>query len=255
MSTDPRTVKAYDEFASRWVQYGDWADKPAHIFLEKPVMRQLAQQYIQWARVLCVWCGTWEECDKLLKLWAREVVGIDISPGMIWLAQQRFPTIEFCVHDIQNPLHFWKFDLVYSSLTMHYLANRSQALSHIADSLLQWGHFVFSAHHPIRRWSQKIVDTNTSQTAMWYTRSATWTIVYGNYLDTQKLEYRLPDDILIQYYNRPISSLISDVRHSPFEIVDFVEPKPDEEAKKTHPEFYDIYSKIPIFLMFDLMLK
>ncbi len=41
------------------------------------------------------------------------------------------------------------FNLVYSSLTLHYIENISCLLQTVHDSLLSGGHFIFSAEHPI----------------------------------------------------------------------------------------------------------
>jgi len=46
-----------------------------------------------------------------------------------------------------------------------------------------------------------------------------------------------------------------DIIKSGFFISDFIEPKPVKAAIKVRPNFYEIHSKIPLFMIFELKKK
>ena len=76
--------------------------------------------------------------------------------------------------------------------------------------------------------------------------------VLGDYLTTRKVNDILSEDFKVSYYHRPISEMISDIVKSGFIISDFIEPKPLKSVLKVKPEFYKIYSKIPMYVIFEI---
>ena len=89
--------------------------------------------------------------------WAREagaarVLGLDVSENM--LARARTGThdavIEYRREDLERlDLPVEAFDLAYSSLTLHYLANLDGMMRTVHRALVPGGALVFSAEHPI----------------------------------------------------------------------------------------------------------
>jgi len=121
MPTDKKTIKSYNEYALKWLEKMRSGKNIAHKFLEKPAMyKKLPNPKNK--SVLCIGCGTGEECEHLKSLGAKKVVGIDISKEMIDFAKKSYPDLEFLVMDMEK-LNFSEnsFDFVYSSLTMHYV--------------------------------------------------------------------------------------------------------------------------------------
>ena len=121
MPTNKTTIKSYDGYAQKWAERMLAGKRPAHDFLEKPAMYSLLPN-LKNKNVLCLGCGTGEECASLMSKGAKSVTGVDISKGMIDVAKKNFPELDFRVGDVEN-LKFKKesFDLVYSSLMMHYI--------------------------------------------------------------------------------------------------------------------------------------
>ena len=83
--------------------------------------------------------------------WAR-VLGLDVSENM--LARARTGThdaaIEYRREDLERlDLPVEAFDLAYSSLTLHYLANLDGMMRTVHRALAPGGALVFSAEHPI----------------------------------------------------------------------------------------------------------
>ena len=89
--------------------------------------------------------------------WAREagaaeVLGLDVSEKM--LARARSATsdavITYAQADLATlELEKARFDLAFSSLALHYIADAARLLAEIHAALVPGGHFVFSTEHPI----------------------------------------------------------------------------------------------------------
>ncbi|MFB6225217.1 MAG: hypothetical protein ABEI13_02065, partial [Candidatus Paceibacteria bacterium] len=79
--------------------------------------------------------------------------------------------------------------------------------------------------------------------------------IMGDYLNTRKMQDVLVGDLEVTYYHRSMESIMQDILRSDFEIIDFAEPQPIEETKEHHKSFYDIHTKIPLFMIFALRKK
>ncbi len=156
MSIKRKTIQSYNSYAKKWAKKIRSGENTAHTYLEKPAMHKKITN-LKGKNVLCVGCGTGEECQHLLKLGAWRVIGIDISEELINIAKKTFPKIDFQVADVEH-LDFSteEFDFVYSSLVMHYLKDWSPALKNIHRVLRPGGTFLFSTHHPVKWGAQTL---------------------------------------------------------------------------------------------------
>ncbi|OWK27122.1 MAG: hypothetical protein US76_00675 [Parcubacteria group bacterium GW2011_GWA2_38_13b] len=135
-------------------------------------------------------------------------------------------------------------------------------MERIRNALKNNGTFLFSTHHPVS-WG---AETNRSKekysSLLGYEKYKDGKCeVFGSYLNTKKIndimfnEFNAIDfpDIKVTYYHRPLSNIIGDILKSGFMITDFIEPKPLKSViKNSCPGFYKGYSKIPIFMIFEL---
>jgi SAM-dependent methyltransferase len=140
----------YDKYADKW-QKKVLGDKHyAHNFLEKPAMYAKLPN-LKGKKVLCLGCGSGEECFKMRDLGAAEIVGLDNSKGLIQKAKYTYPNITFDCVDIEK-MNFEpeSFDFVYSSLTMHYIEDWEPVIKKIYSYLKPGGKFLFSTHHPAK---------------------------------------------------------------------------------------------------------
>lgn len=254
MSTDNRTIKSYDDYAHKWSSNVDEGRTIAHICLEKPAMYKKVPS-LKGKSVLCVGCGSGEECMFLKEKGAEKVVGIDISEGLINVAKKKFHSIEFHVMDVEN-MSFDKesFDYVYSSLTMHYLLSWVKALRGIRRVLKKRGVFLFSTHHPVRFGAQKESKTEQYSFMMGYLKNKKTKDcqIVGDYLNTRLIRSVWNNSLEVYYYHRPLSLIIKDIVKSGFTIIDFIEPKSIEMAKEKDIAFWKIHQKIPLFMIFEL---
>jgi SAM-dependent methyltransferase len=83
---------------------------------------------------------------------AASVLGLDVSENMLARAREttRDPAIVYERADLERlALPSGSFDLVYSSLTLHYLENLKALFAEAHRALVPGGHLVFSVEHPI----------------------------------------------------------------------------------------------------------
>ncbi|MGY3859469.1 class I SAM-dependent methyltransferase [Aeromonas intestinalis] len=103
-------------------------------------------------RVLDLGCGYGWFCRAARELGAGEVTGIDLSTRMLARAAEltRDDRIHYQQGDLARlELSREPFDLVYSSLALHYLPEVNSLFAQIHGALVAGGSFVFSVEHPI----------------------------------------------------------------------------------------------------------
>lgn len=253
MPTEKTTVTNYTNFAKGWAERLAKENNIGQDTLEKPAMYSKLPE-LKGKKVLCLGCGTGEECDHLKSLGA-DVLGVDISPGLIEYAKEHHPEIEFLVQDMEH-LNLQKdsFDYVYSSLVLHYVDDWHQTLKNISECLKPGGLFLFSTHHPVK-WGAERTRGDFSTMYLGADWSKDTCKVRGEYLNLKKIDDMLLGEFPVTYYNRPISAMLKDIRESGFEVIDMLEPKATELAKEKNLNFYTIHQTIPLFILFELKKK
>jgi len=243
----------YDSYASKLAQLLRNGTQKSHAFIEKPAMYALLPD-IQGKSVLCVGCGTGEECGELLGRGAN-VGGFDISEESVKLALQAFPEAKLQVMDMHDLSAYSdeQFDFIYSSLTLHYSEKIDQILTQLHRVLKPGGHIQFSVLHPIK-WAAEVKrspdDENKKAFLLGYDKYQKPAHIYGDYLNVTKVIQKPQNYPEITYWNRPISDYLHILRKTGFELVDFVEPKAIPETERIHPEYAAIHSRIPQFMIF-----
>jgi SAM-dependent methyltransferase len=103
-------------------------------------------------RVVDLGCGFGWFSRWAAEAGAASVLGIDLSERMLAraAAETDDPAITYERHDLDTiELPTDSFDVAYSSLTLHYLADLDRFLETVHRSLAAGGSFVFSIEHPI----------------------------------------------------------------------------------------------------------
>lgn len=241
----------YDEHAVQWAKRRKKGHHPAHDFLEKPAMYDMLPADLSGLSVLCLGSGSGEECDVISRRGARYVLGVDSSEMLTQQARLQFPDLEFQQGNIES----WNyphnhFDIVFSSLTFHYIDNWVDLLTNIKLSLKPGGMCIFSAHHPIKWGARTYRSKEKNQFLMGYTKSKNDSSyeIYGDYLTKRPLKDTLFGNTPIIHYHRPISQMIQDFTQSGFQIVEMREPQPIPKSKASLEDFYEVHSKIPLFI-------
>jgi SAM-dependent methyltransferase len=102
-------------------------------------------------RVLDLGCGFGWFCRWAFEQAAASVVGIDVSEKMLTQAKATSDSAIKYIRADMETLHLepGTFDLIYSSLALHYLKNIDWLMAEVAAALVPGGHFVFSVEHPL----------------------------------------------------------------------------------------------------------
>ena len=103
-------------------------------------------------RVVDLGCGFGWFCRWARAAGAAGVLGIDVSERMLAhaVATTRDPAITYTRADLERvELSPASFDLAYSSLAFHYVADLEALLTRVHRSLVPGGHLVCSVEHPL----------------------------------------------------------------------------------------------------------
>lgn len=252
--------ESYSEYAQFWAKRMREGGSFSHTHIEKPVMYTKMKDLAPGKSVLCIGCGSGEECDVLHNMGASRVMGTDISDGLIEEARKGFPHLEFEViaaEDHQN-IPDESFDVIYSSLTMHYVKNWERTFMDYYRILKPGGTFLFSANHPIRRGMEMIRRPGSRVSSLLLGYSAEpdnlQVRIYGEYLNFFTKHDRFMKKIQVTFYNRPFAQMWREIKDAGFEIQDIVEPKSlTQNVPERFKGFSKITQKIPYFIIFELV--
>ncbi len=195
-------------------------------------------------RVLDLGCGYGEHCISFIQKGADRVVGIDISEKMLEVAkaENSDSKIEYRLMPIEDIDQITeKFDVVISSLALHYVEDFKGVVKNVNGLLTPGGEFIFSQEHPFNtchstgeRWTRdengEKIHINLKNYGIEKENESTW-FVDG-----------------IKKYHRMFSTIVNTLVEAGFTIEKMVEPLPDEELLKKFPEHKDLFHK-PDFLV------
>lgn len=209
---------------------------------EWPALRALLPD-LRSRRVLDLGCGFGWFCR-----WAREngaagVLGIDVSEKMLARAKEttRDTAITYTLADMERlELSPTSFDLVYSSLALHYIANLDGLLAEVHRSLVTGGHLVFSVEHPIYTAPS---DPN------WFVNAAgrkVWPV--DRYLEEGPRSTNwLAEGVIKQH--RTLASYLNLLLGAGFTLLHVEEWGPTEAQLASRPEFADERQRPPFLLV------
>lgn len=139
-------------------------------------------------RVLDLGCGFGEHCKLFIDSGAEKVVGLDISQKMLEVARRENcdPRIEYVHMPMEDIAQISEsFDVVVSSLALHYVEDFAGVVKNIYALLNTDGVFIFSQEHPMvtchsggSRWTRdesgEKIHVNLSNYGIEGEREATW---------------------------------------------------------------------------------
>jgi SAM-dependent methyltransferase len=163
------------------------------------------------------------------------VVAIDASEAMVHLARERLGDAATVVRaDLARPLPLpdASFDIVLSSLTLHYLADWLPTLREFARVLRPCGRFVFSTHHPAL----------TDDPAADY---------HAVRLVEEGWDGFAAGPVPMRFYHRPLERIVGDVLAAGFVLRALREPRPSAEADVRDPAVAARLRTRPWFLIVD----
>lgn len=260
--TDPRTTKAYDDFADEYANHtASQKESPFHSYYEKPAIRAEVPD-LHSKRALSLGCGSGEDTIWLHEKGA-EATGIDLSEGLIKIARKRYPECDFQVMDMEK-LEFEDstFDFAYSSLAIHYIKDWKKTLTETLRVLKSGSLYVFSTGHPIDSAMERFSNDEMKEAklSIYRNKQTGEHKISGDYLALNEqgrkhISGELLDGMEVHLYHRPISKMIEDITASGFSIVKMIEPVPVEKMKEKDIKHYDALSRIPFFMIWVLQKK
>lgn len=195
-------------------------------------------------RVLDLGCGFGEHCRRFVECGADSVVGIDISEKMLEVAkvENNDPRITYLHMPMEEIAQLQeKFDVVVSSLALHYVEDFEGVAKNVYNLLNAGGSFVFSQENPLctchsggDRWTR---DENGNKLYLNLKN-------YG--VEGEKESTWFVDHVKI--YHRTFSTIINTLVRAGFSVEELVEPLPTRELVEKYPGYGDLFHK-PDFLL------
>jgi len=193
--------------------------------------------------VLDLGCGFGWHCRHAVEQGAAHVVGVDLSENMLRRAAEinGGPGIEYrraAIEDIDFAPE--SFDLVLSSLALHYVRDLDAAFARVFSVLKSGGDFVFSIEHP--------VFTALDKQDWFYGDDGEilhWPL--DNYQNEGVRHSNWMADDVVKYH-RTVSGILNALLTSGFAITRLAEPRPDPALLAERPEMKQ-EDRRPIFLI------
>lgn len=215
----------------------------ANILEEKPAIMDLCPDLTN-KNVLDLGCGYGENCRRFSEMGTRVVIGVDISQKMLEIAnrENKADNIEYFNLDMMSidTLNA-EFDVVFSSLAVHYIEDFKALLCKIYSLLKNKGVFIFSQEHPL--------TTAPIKGASW-TKDENGSTVHYNLSDycrngERKVKWIIDD---VVKYHRCFSKIVNDLVDAGFVIEQMLEPIPTDEVIQRLPSYKKDIDK-PNFLI------
>lgn len=214
-------------------------DKGLNELLEQPVMKRLMYN-ANGKSILDIGCGFGHQIQAVLEQNPIAITGIDISKKMIAEAKRRLNDSRVslqCTAIEDYTIKPKTFDIVISSMALHYIEDIKPLLHKIYEGLNNKGQFLFSVEHPVCTASQngwKEVNGSPS-----------WLLNQYGKEGIRKQNWFV--DGVIKYH-RKLSTLVNELSEAGFCIKNIEEPTPDEALLISRPDFRLHVERPPIVI-------
>lgn len=226
-----KVTEVYNRLADYYANQADEASLYNSEY-ERPAMMAQLPPDMSGLTVLDAGCAAGWYSEQFLVAGAK-VTAVDFSPEMVKAAKKRTKRkAEVLCLDLAVDLPFadQSFDLIVSSLTLHYLKDWDKTLQEFKRILKPSGQLLFSVHHPM-------TDIELFPEAQYFNTELLtdhWTKAGETYK--------------VLFYRRPLSDILNNTLRC-FSIEKVIEPKPTMKMKELAPESYARLMKKPQFLI------
>jgi 2-polyprenyl-3-methyl-5-hydroxy-6-metoxy-1,4-benzoquinol methylase len=212
--------------------------------LEQPALWSMLPNSLDGLCVLDLGCGFGNFARKARQLGARSVVGIDVSAKMLAQAEKltKDAGIEYrhvSIEQVDFGTVF--FDVVVSSLALHYVEDYGATVSRVANLLVKGGRFVFSVEHPIC----------TALAQQQWVRDADGKALYwpiDNYRSEGERNTKWFVDGVVKYH-RTIETYVNGLISAGFTLRCLMEPEPISGAVSQRVPSVELHRRRPPFLL------
>jgi SAM-dependent methyltransferase len=235
MTELPIAREVYDTIAAAFAARAE--DAPYNAHYDRPALLGLLPPVAD-LRVLDAGCG-----PGLYSAWlvahGATVVGLDVSPRMVSLAQARLGAqATFYEADLAQPLTMLAdatVDLVVSGLAFDYVRDWEPLFGELARVLRPGGHLAFSVVHPADEFYRM-----HSHGCYFAVEPVTHTFSWPD----QGVRVQVPS------YRRPLEAMLSPLLAAGFQLERLVEPRPTAEFAARDPQEYAELMRRPGFIGF-----
>lgn len=212
--------------------------------LEQPALRAMLPD-LTGKSLLELGCGMGQFARRCVKQGASLVVAVDVSEKMLAVARQendlpRITYLQAAIEELCLPEP--RFDIVVSSLALHYVEDYATAVSRVHGWLNPKGVFLFSVEHPLctaaisfQGW---IKDEQRNKSY--------WTVDnYGE--EGVRIQKWFVEGVM--KYHRTVSTYINALIEAGFRIERVEEPEATQEAIKVRPDLAEEGRRPPFLIL------
>jgi ubiquinone/menaquinone biosynthesis C-methylase UbiE len=215
-------------------------------FIEMPNMIKMLGD-VKNKKILDWGCGSGIYIDNL-KSKCKRIKGFDISSEMVEIARKLNPEQDIRVGSGLNIPFKEKFDIVFVSLSIHYIKNLDPVFKEVRRILKKGGVFIFSTTNPLAKIGvdKKIGGKN-------------YKVMFElDYFKLDKFDINFKKNgkkVKVLNYLIKTGDVVDLANRFGFDIVKYEDAKPLKVSKRLFPEEYKCYSRIPLFSIWKLRLK
>ncbi|SDC26787.1 Methyltransferase domain-containing protein [Paenibacillus sp. UNCCL117] len=220
-----KIIEAYGRLAKDYEKHVD-TQSGHNAYYERPAMMELLPTDMNQLSVLDAGCAAGWYTEQCIKKGAV-VTAIDISPEMVEACKRRVgdrATVLACDLTDHLPFKDKEFDLIVSSLTLHYLDDWVPTFREFHRVLRPGGSLIFSVHHPF----MDFIHFDRPD-------------YFAHELLMEIWNKKESGPVEVTFYRRPLQEILN-VTSAQFIINQIIEPKPSLDFKDI-PEASDWYTK------------
>ncbi|HVJ91018.1 MAG TPA: methyltransferase domain-containing protein [Labilithrix sp.] len=232
----PIALDVYETIAERYSKNVERS--PWNAYYERPAMLSLVGD-LRGKSVLELGCGNGFYLEAAFAGGAVRVAGVDCSPAMAAIAQERTGgRAEVVVAAVEDGLPMFadgSFDVVLCPLILHYVKDWGPALREARRLLSPGGSVTLSVGHPLMDYEASV----TKRYAETELLKETWS-TYG---------------VTMPVYRRSLQAMFDSFADAGFVVDRLVEPLPVPELEAIDPGVFKILQNFPNFICFRLQVR
>ncbi|PCJ19474.1 MAG: hypothetical protein COB02_06935 [Candidatus Cloacimonadota bacterium] len=203
--------------------------------VELPGIKQLLSPLLKDSTFLDLACGP----GLRTKLWQSQVKNYfasDFCYSLLAIAKEDHDLLgNWIQSDAESmPYKTETFDLVLSSLLLHYFQDLGPIFKEVARVLKPDGSFVFSFHHPF----DEILS---------HAPADKFPVILRNYHDEKSYEWGMLNVSFTSFHHK-IETIIKVINENGFFLDELLEPRPSKESESINPKGYAYTNRFPSFM-------